>query len=211
MGEPARVLEFKEKKPAAFGAMLKKTAKAKKPAKAKSTMPVLDPPEEVRDAVDEYIDAKGRETMAKAEKSAAETVVQGFTSGVQDADGFKGNFRNSYAVPGNVPGNLVKYISSNRFSINADDQETLQGMLGDMYEDMVQEDFSVKLRAEVFTDEGLQGELMELVGERFEDFFETVVALKVRERFNEKIYRAVEDDGLPDLRTYCRPYKPALR
>jgi hypothetical protein len=209
MGEPARVLEFK-KKPA-FGDMLKKTATAKAPTKTKSKMPVLDAPEAVRVAVDEYIDAKTREAMAKAEKEAAETVVLEFAGAVQDNEGYKGNFRNSYAVPGKTPGNQVKYVSSNRFSINAEDRETIHGILGEAYDDMVQEDYSVKLRPEVFQDPELQNDLMELVGDRFEEFFETVISLKVREDFDMKLYRVVEDSGLSELRTYCRPYKAALR
>lgn len=210
MGEPARVLEFK-KKPAAFGDMLKKTATVKEPAKAKSKMPVLDPPEEIRQAVDEYIDAKTREVVAKAEKEAAETVVLQFTGNVQDQDGYNGKFQTSYAVPGNKPGNQVKYISSNRFTINGNDRDKLEEMLGDQYPEMVQEEYTVKLRPEVFEKEELQAELMELVGDRFEEFFETVLGLKVREDFNKNLYRVVAKDELPELRTFCKPYKAALR
>lgn len=210
MGEPARVLEFK-KKPAAFGDMLKKTATVKEPAKTKSKMPVLDAPEHVREAVDEYIDAKIRETVAKAEKEAAETVVLEFTSDVQDTEGYDGKFKTSYAVPGNKPGNQVKYISSNRFTINGNDRDKLEEMLGDQYPEMVQEDYSVKLRPEVFEKEELQAELMELVGERFEEFFETVLSLKVKEDFNKNLYRVVGKGGLSELRTFCKPYKAALR
>ena len=210
MGEPARVIEFK-KKPAAFGDMLKKTATVKEPAKAKSKMPVLDAPEHVKEAVDEYIDAKIRETVAKAEKEAAETVVLEFTGDVQDQDGYNGKFQTSYAVPGNKPGNQVKYISSNRFTINGNDRDKLEEMLGDQYPEMVQEDYSVKLRPEVFEKEELQSELMELVGGRFEEFFETVLSLKVKEDFNKNLYRAVNKDGLSELRTFCKPYKAALR
>jgi len=211
MAAAARVLEFKQRP--SFDDMLQKTAVAKAPAKtAKSKMPVLDPPAEIRNAVDEYIDAKNRETMAKAEKEMAETIVQEFTISVQDTDGYDGKFRNSYAVPGNQPGNQVKYVSSNRFSINAEDRATIQGMLGDMYDDMVQEEFSVKLKAEVFQDEELKTDLMDLVGERFSEFFETAITLKVKDGFNEKVYRAVESaDALADFRTFCRPYKAALR
>jgi hypothetical protein len=210
MGEPARVLEFK-KKPAAFGDMLKKTATVKEPAKTKSKMPVLDAPEHVRQAVDEYIDAKTKEVVAKAEKEAAETVVLQFTGDVQDEDGYKGKFQTSYAVPGNKPGNQVKYISSNRFSINGNDKDKLEEMLGDQYPEMVQEEYTVKLRLEVFEKEELQAELMELVGDRFEEFFETILSLKVKEDFNKNLYRVVDKGGLPELRTFCKPYKAALR
>lgn len=213
MGEPARVLEFK-KKPAAFGDMLKKTATVKEPAKTKSKMPVLDAPEHVREAVDEYIDAKIRETVAKAEKEAAETVVLEFTGDVQDAEGYDGKFKTSYAVPGNKPGNQVKYISSNRFTINGNDRDKLEEMLGDQYPEMVEEVQTVKLRAEVFDDESLKTEFMDMIKgdpEVFNRFFENVLTLKVREDFNKNLYRVVEKGGLPELRTFCKPYKAALR
>ena len=211
MGEPARVIEFKQK-PAGFGDMLKQTAKAKEPAKSgKSKMPVLNPPDEVREAVDEYIDAKIREQIAKADKDMAETVVQEFAVGVQDEDGYKGNFRTSYAIPGVKKGNQVKFVSSNRFTINANDRDKLEDMLGDMYPDMVEEEYTVKLRPEVFKDEELQAELMGLMEDRFTDFFETVLSLKVKDGFNQKLYQVVGEDGLADFRTFCRPYKASLR
>lgn len=210
MAEPARVLEFKQKK--GFGDMLKKTATVKQPAKTKTKMPVLDPPKEVKGAVDQYIEAKNNETMAKAEKEAAGAIVMDFTSGVQDGDGYKGNFRNSYAVPGTKPGNQVKYVSSNRFSINADDADEIKSMLDDLYDEMIQEDYVVKLKPEVFENEELQDELMELIGDRFEAFFDNVVTLKVKENFNGRIYQAVEaGEELEQLRTFCKPYKPALK
>ena len=211
MAQAARVIELKPKKPG-FGAMLKKTAVAKEPAKSKSKMPVLDPPEDVRDAVDEYIDAKTRETMAKTEKEMAESIVLQFTSGVQDVDGYKGNFQNSYAVPGNKPRNQVKYVSSNRYSINAADRDMLEEALGELYPEMVEEDYTVKLKPEVFTDEELQADLMELLGDRYEDFFETTLSLKVKDGFNRRIYQVpMEEDGLDNLRVFCKPFKPALR
>ena len=206
----AKVVKLKPKQ--GFGAMLKKTAVAKQPAKSKSKMPVLDPPEDVREAVDEYIDAKTRETMAKADKQMAETVVLQFTSNVQDKDGFKGKFQNSYALPGNKTGNQVKYVSSNRYSINAADRDLLEEALGELYADMVEENYTVKVKAEVFTDEELQAELMELIGDRFEDFFENTLTLKVQEGFNRRIYQVpMEENGLDNLRVFCKPYKPALK
>ena len=63
----------------------------------------------------------------------------------------------------------------------------------------------------LFQDPDLQNELMELLGDRFGDFLETSVNLKVKEDFDKKIYQVVSEDQLPALRTFCRQYKPSLR
>ena len=53
---------------------------------------------------------------------------------------------------------------------------------------------------------------MELLGDRYEDFFETTLSLKVKDGFNRRIYQVpMEEDGLDNLRVFCKPYKPALR
>jgi len=210
MGEPARVLEFK-KKSGGFGDMLKQTAKAKAPASKKSKMPILDPPEDVRVAVDEYIDAKKREIVAKADKDMAETTIREFTVDAQDDDGYRGDFHTSYAVPGHKPGSQVKFVSSNRFSINANDRDKLEDMLGDKYPDMVDEEYTVKLKPEVFQDEEKQTELMDIIGDRFTEFFDTVLTLKVKENFNRNLYHVIDKDTMADFRTFCKPYKASLR
>jgi hypothetical protein len=63
----------------------------------------------------------------------------------------------------------------------------------------------------VFTDAALQADLMELVGERFADFFETSVSLAVCENFNQLIYQVVEPEQVGQLRTFARQYKPSIR
>ena len=59
--------------------------------------------------------------------------------------------------------------------------------------------------------QALKEELMELLGERFGDFFVASVSLKVAEEFDRRIYGFVEKEDLAALRTFARPYKPSLR
>lgn len=193
-----------------FDDMLTQTAKPKAKAKAKSKMPVLDAPDDIRKEVDRYVEAKKAEKQAKAEKDDAGDRVLTFVRPHQDEGGYNGTYRHSYAIPG-TNGNQVKYVSQNKFSINPDDEPQLREILGDEFDDLLEKKFGVKLKADVFEDEGLKQEFMELVGSEFQKFFETVVTLKVCDEFDRRVYGAVDKDNLPALRTFARQYKPSLR
>ena len=52
---------------------------------------------------------------------------------------------------------------------------------------------------------------MELVGERFADFFDTEVKLNTCDNFSQIIYQAVEPEQLDNLRVFARQYKPSIR
>lgn len=203
------MLEFKQKP--SFADALKKTAKKKEPAKKKTTIPDLDAPENVQEAVDDYLAAAKAEKEAKAEKGAAKDVIVDFVQPVQDEDGCKGKFRTSYAVKGKKKGNRAKFISSNRWTIHADDIEDLQDLLGDHFDEMIDQEFKVNLKPEVFEDEDLQNELMGLVGDRFGEFFDTITNVKVKEGFDKTLYKAVDKEKLQDLRLLARQYSPSVR
>jgi hypothetical protein len=106
---------------------------------------------------------------------------------------------------------ILKVVYANKFSINAEDEVELAGLLGEHFEAMIEQRFTVKLRAEVLEDANLQAELMELIGERFADFFETTASLNVVEGFSREIYRAVPPEQMEALRTYARQCKPSIR
>lgn len=205
MGLPKR-----KKSGPAFGDMLSKTAKTKKPASAKPTMPVIETDDTVREAVDSFVIAKEAEKTAKATKDVAGTVIIDHTKDVQDKDGFSGKFRNSYQVKGNI--HTVKFVSSNRFSINPEDEPELRELLGDdAFEDLFEVKYTVSLKPEVFEDDEMQATLMDLIGEHFSDFFDTVKTMKVAEGFDQRIYNKIKPEDLETLRTFCRQYKPSLR
>ena len=105
----------------------------------------------------------------------------------------------------------MKYVSSNRFSINADDEGELREILGNEFDSLMDRKFEVTLKAEVFQDEELKQDLMGLVGQRFGEFFDTKISLKVQEEFDRRVYATVVEKELPTLRTFARPYKPSLR
>ena len=203
MGQPAKKLG------PSFAAAVKATAK-KPAAKKKASMPTLDAPEDVQEAIGRYVEAKELNKKSKAEMDEAGDEIITFVRARQDEDGYNHRFRHSYAIPG-TNGSQVKFVSSNRFSINSDDTEEIRQILGDHFDQMIQEKFQVSLREEVLEDEGLQAELMGLIGDRFGDFFETKQTLAVQDGFDGMIYNVVEKESLPLLRTFVRQYKPSLR
>jgi hypothetical protein len=145
---------------------------------------------------------------AEVENSAA--IIRDFVQPFQDADGYKGNFSTSYAVRGHEES--TKFVSSNRFSINAEDSARIAEILGDQYGDLIDEKNTVKLKDAVFENEALSTRLMELIGDEFAEFFETITTIGVKEDFNKLIYRTVTlPEKLTELRVYCRQYKASLR
>jgi len=207
MGEPAKVLEFR--KAPSFGDMLKKTAVAQGPKKTKSSMPLLSPPDEIKKAVDDYIEAAILNKKTVGAMDVNGQMIIGWVDEQQDKDGFSGKFHGSYQVEGVKE--TVKYVSTNRYSISQEDQERLMEVFGDRYPDMINEKHSVKLKDAVFENPDLQYELMDLIGDRFGDFFESTCSLSVAEGFSEKVYSVLKEEDLPVLRTFCKRYKPSLR
>jgi hypothetical protein len=173
-------------------------------------MPTLEATPEVKDAVDQYQEAKAQAKQAEAVMDVTGAVIGGFVREVQDRDGYAGKFSGSYAVMGNKA--TAKVIYANKFNLSPEDEAELASVLGlENFGQMVKKNFTVKLRDEVFTDEAKQKELMALVGDRFPEFFETKMALAVCEDFNKLVYAVVKPEELDNLRVYARQYKPSIR
>ena len=204
------VVAFKPKeRQVSFGEALAQTAKAAEPKAKKTKMPTLEATPEVAQAVYDYQEAKTTSKMAEAAMNAAGEVIMEFVRQAQDKDGFAGRFSGSYALMGHRHQAKVVYV--NKYSINPEDQGELAAILGENFDRLIERKFAVKLKDQVFTDAALQAELMELVGERFADFFETSVSLAVCENFNQLIYQVVEPEQVGQLRTFARQYKPSIR
>jgi len=206
----AAVLPFEPKKPApTFGAMLgaTKTTEATTPKKGK--MPILAATPEVKDAVDQYQEAKSQKKQAEAVIEITGAVIAGFVRERQDADGYAGKFSGSYAVMGNR--DKAKVIYANKYSLSPEDEAQLAEILGPNFPAMISRRFEVKLKDEVFEDEAKQAALMALVGERFPEFFETKVSLSVCEGFSKLVYQVLKPEDLENLRVYARQYSPSIR
>ena len=181
----------------------------KVPAKKKATAAVITPSDEIRESVDELVSAKKSLSVAKADISALEPEIIEAARKVQENDALKGNFRKSYDVRGH--NSTVKFVTANKFSIVEDDVEDLKNVLGnDKFDEMVETNYTVKLKNEVFDNEELSDELMELLGDRFEDFFETVTHRKVCVDFDKKLY-TLDPEVREDVKELAKQAKPALK
>lgn len=202
MAQTAKVLDFKN--------TLKVNATSEKKTKAKKkTMPILDHADSnVRSAVDHYVKHKKLMQEHKAEMEAAADPIIEFGEEHQDDEGYNGNFRKSYKIKGDEE--TVSWISSNRYSLNSDDEETLRDLVKEKFEELFEEVFDVELRPEVLKDEKLQAEFMELIGEQFGKFFVTRKTLKIGEDFDKNVYKLTKTK-LANLRAYVKQYKPSLR
>lgn len=193
-----------------FSEALKKTTKKKTTKVSKSKVPVLAVSKDMKDAVSSFIKAKADKKKAESLMDLHGTGIIDFVKDIQDTDGFNGTYRKSYKVPG-LEDEEVTFVSSNKFSINPDDQEAIEGILGARFDSLIDVKHDVLLTSRVFTDEALQKKLMGLVGDHFDEFFETVTTLSVKEDFDKAVYTAVDEDGLKKLRTLVKPTKPALK
>ena len=180
----------------------------KAPAKKKNSAPVITPNIAIRRSVDELVAAKKGLAIAKADIVSLEPEIIAVAREVQEADALTGNFRKSYDVRGNE--STIKFVTANKFSIAEDDIDELSELLADDFENMVETSYTVKFKAEIFDDEALSDELMNLIGDRFEDFFETVTHRKVCEDFDKKLYN-LDSDVREDVKELAKQAKPALK
>ena len=193
-----------------FAQALEKTKKTTTTAKPKGKHPVVDGPAEVKDAVDKIVEAKAEIKKQSAIQTANEQIVFDHVKPIQDKDGFAMKHSKTYEVLGNE--NTVKYVTQNRFSVSIDDKDNLVELLG---EDGFNERFEVKeeLKAvdEIFTNEDLQNEVLEKLGEDlFARLFVHSESLKIKGDFD-KLQYALSEDKLADLRVFAKQYKPAIR
>lgn len=197
-------------KATAFAKALETTSSTKKKSTArKKGMPILDnAPKDVKESVDAYVESKRLMKEAKADMDFNADIIIDYAEDERDKDGFNGNFSKSYAIHGN--GEEVKFVTSNRYSLNADDEEVLATLLADKFDELIESDFSVELKPEVLENEELQAELMELIGDKFAMFFTTRKTLRVADDFDRKIY-LLSEKKVKNIRAFVKQYKPSLR
>jgi len=202
----ARVIPLPKKK--GFGDALKATKTTEKKAPAKKERSI-ELPDDLKTELDRFYSMKKNVKQGTAEMKAAQAKIFSHIMPIQDEDGFANRFSSSYAVKGHKE--TGKYVSVNKFSINAEDDGKLAEILGESYSRLIEENSVVRLKAAVFEDEELQEQLMELIGDAFGTFFETATTLKVSEGFNEAVYREVDEDGLAQLRVFMKQTSASLR
>lgn len=187
-------------------------AKVEKKGKAKKVDDsiIQDAPENVKADISKLIKAKKKAKEAKADIASAEGSILTFGKDRHDTEAFAGRFKKSRKIAGNDD-DTVNFVTANKWSFSPDDIDDINGILGEDNADLIEKDYVVKINGEVFTDEKKQKELMELLGDRWNDFFETTVTYKVSENFDEAIYKELNAEQVADLKVYMKQSKPSIR
>lgn len=204
---------------AGFKATLQETKKAKPVASKKSSVCAIDKvPKNVKTAVNAYIAAVKAKKEAEAVLKLQGSIISSFCSEKYDEKGFENDFHKSFSVASG--GNELKYVTQNRFSVSNEDEDALRDLFQDNFDKLFVEDFSVQFKSEVFENERLQDELMNLCGpedstermDNFNKFFSTFSSFSVAKDFDEKIFDVVKSqDELDEVRVYVKPYKASLK
>jgi len=165
-------------------------------------------PVNLRKLIDQFVEEKGKEKKAKAEKEYAETEILKWTREQQDAYAVKGNFQKSFKVLGEKE--TVTFVSSDKFSpIGEANAASLKEVMGKKFEELIIQKTTVLIKEEVLTDESLQEELMELIGDNFSKFFTASVVSVPVDDFDQKIYTM--GPKVAQVRQLVKQTKPALK
>lgn len=195
---------------ASFKDKLQETKVAKASVK-KTSVPVLsDVPAEITQAAKDFLEKNKKKKELEAELAALNSQIAEYTQGIQDTRAFAGEFNNSYKIPAGDSDVMV--TTKNVFSINAEDESKIKKLFGKKFDSLIKEKLEVVLKDEVFQNENLQNELMELLGDDFSKFFNTFTTLKVQEDYDENVYLfAKTPEILADIRVLVKPSKSAIK
>lgn len=195
-----------------FDNLINSNAKKKEPAKkASKSAEIISVPDDVQDEIDALIEAKKAKKIAESNIKKAEPKIIDFGIKLKDSNAYKGVFNKSYKL-GNDD-NHVNMVTANKWSFKEDDVDLIKEIIKDGGENpdaLLVEHKEVKLSAEVFSNPDLQKKFVEMVGEAFPEFFETVISHSVSDDFDEKVYD-LEKEAFDDLKVYMKQSKPSLR
>jgi hypothetical protein len=167
-------------------------------------------PDKIQNSITGYNKAVKDKKTAEAEMKILGSEITNFGRKHQDKEAFNGNYRKSYKLEGES--DSVKFVTSDKFSIDPEDEAEIKKILKKNFSSYIEEKFKVNIRPEIFENEDLQKEFMGLIGDRFNEFFETELSLATVKDFDQSIYQATPDqDSLDELRIFVKQNKPALK
>jgi hypothetical protein len=183
-------------------------------AKAADASILTDAPKAVKEDITKIIKAKKVAKTAKSDITAAEKSIIDFGKKHKDERAFAGSFKKSYKIAGEGD-DTVTFVTANKFSFNTDDIGDIKEILGEKADEMLPSSYHVSIKPEIFEDtkegKAKQKELMELLGDRWADFFNTTVAYKPVDDFDSRIYQELDESGMKDLAVYMKQSKPSVR
>lgn len=198
----------------AFGSLIKSAAvPADKKGKKKDEGLVIELPTELSGQLVEFNKQKKAMKEAETAMRVAETPIILLCRDEQNKYAFKGGFHGSFTVKDGDE--VSKFVSTDSFSVSQDLEvhSQLKQLLGDeTYGQIIGEETSVVMKSDVFTDEAKQNEFIALMGDRFGDFFESTVVLKVKPGFQERVYHlAKTEEKLVEISSLITQKKPYLK
>ncbi len=195
-----------------FDSMLDTNKKNKATVKkSKSTAEIIEAPANIQVEIDKLLKAKKAKKTAESDIKKAEPTIIDHGIQMKDENAYSGKFQKSYKI--GTTDSHVNMVTANKWSFSESDVDEIKNIIeggeGNP-DDLIIENKEVKLKAEVFKDDDLKAKFVEMVGQTFPEFFETVVSHSVSSDFDEKIY----DLGLgavEDLKLLMKQSKPSLR
>jgi len=183
-------------------------------SKKKSDAPVINLSSDLSDELDALIEAKATVKSAQALQKKAEAKLIEHAKNVQDSDGLNGRYAGTYELVGE--NHRSKFISSDRFTVSQDSEvhEAIADVVGqDNLDKVVSEELTVQLRPEVFKDPAKQDLLVSLLGDKFDELFETTIKYSATKDLKGRIYGLVKNDAdkLEEVRALLPQYKPSIR
>ncbi len=187
------------------------TPKSKSKAKKSEKEIISDAPEAVKKAITAVVKAKTAKKKAESDIKVSETPVIEFGNKLKDERAFNGDYNKSYKIEGSE-GETVTFVTANKFSHSEDDHEELSELMGEEnFEALVPKDYTIKVKAEVFSDPDMQEFLMKKMGNRFNDFFEVETDRKIIPTFDEELYKRFDEDKVADIKVFMKQSKPAVK
>lgn len=207
---------MKTKQTNGFAAMIRKSATTKSTNGKKKSSPIIKLNKEVGKALHDFNNAKAEVKIAKANQAEAFTILNDFCLKEADKNGLNDNFAGTYEI---VNGEITaKYILVDRWTVpQGENAEVAKKELKVVWDKITIEDVNVKLKDEVHKDVNLQNDLVKLIGDRFDDFFETEIVYRPIDKLKEKIYGICKSVSrnpqalLNKIRQYIVPAKPSIK
>jgi len=181
-------------------------------AKKKDDSGAFQLPEDLQQAFLNFLTHKKNKVNEETLMREEEEKVLEFCKNRFDSDGLAGKFTHSYDVKAKDA--KAKFITTDKFSIGQDNDiiNKAKDLLGKDYEEVIGIEKVVTMNPEVFENEALKKEFVELLGDKFSKFFTTTKRFVVKKGFNEKIFKiAGNKEKLTQIREIIVPTKPSLK
>jgi hypothetical protein len=182
--------------------------------KKKDALPLISLSEELTKKLKDFISQKAKMKEAESEMRLAEQPVLETCLERMDKDALEGEFHASYELKG-TDGTKAKFISTDKFSLSQEKEniQALRELLGDEFDKEVVKKPTVQLKSEVFENKELQAELVQIMGDKFGKFFETVVKYSTKEGFDERMYKIANGSKAKVMQicSVCGKAKPYIK